>query len=231
MKLVKLVSFVIGFLITTSSLRSATLYECDGVYTNMGSNECKAFHIPDSNKAEGYITLEQIEKERLDAIMQWWNNSVQKTSVSAGKSIRAELKRVIDGDTIEVVINDHTERIRYIGIDCPESSQAFGKEATRANQDLLSWSIDLEFDVQERDRYGRLLAYVWNDSVMINERLVSEGYCLVATYPPNVKYVDRFTAAQKYARENQKGVWEKGGLSESPYEYRRKHKRRLYDPH
>ena len=67
--------------------------------------------------------------------------------------------------------------------------------------------IALEFDVQERDHYGRLLAYVWINGEMFNKVLLREGYAKVATYPPNVKYVEDFTAIQNQARENKKGLW------------------------
>ncbi|MEM7827930.1 MAG: thermonuclease family protein, partial [Candidatus Aenigmatarchaeota archaeon] len=97
-----------------------------------------------------------------------------------------------------------------------------------ANKSLSGSSVSLEFDVQERDRYGRLLAYIWYGSTMLNEELVREGFCMPATYPPNVKYVDRFRDAQIYAKENKKGLWGKGGLSESPSEYRKKQRKRYY---
>ena len=67
--------------------------------------------------------------------------------------------------------------------------------------------MDLEFDVERRDRYGRTLAYVWIGDELLNRTLVAEGYATVTTYPPNVKYVDRFTAAQREAREAGLGVW------------------------
>ncbi|RME11542.1 MAG: thermonuclease, partial [Aquificota bacterium] len=69
-------------------------------------------------------------------------------------------------------------------------------------------TVYLEFDVQKTDRYGRLLAYVWlSDGRMLNEVLVKEGYAMVYTIPPNVKYQERFLQAQRYARENRKGLW------------------------
>jgi len=65
----------------------------------------------------------------------------------------------------------------------------YGKEATEANKRLVDGKdVELEFDVQRWDRYGRLLAYVYVDDVMMNEKLVQEGFARVSTYPPNVKY-------------------------------------------
>lgn len=70
--------------------------------------------------------------------------------------------------------------------------------------------VYLEFDVQQTDKYGRLLAYVWLEREkknMVNEIMVKEGYALVYTFPPNVKYIDRFIQAQRITKENRKGLW------------------------
>ena len=68
--------------------------------------------------------------------------------------------------------------------------------------------VRLEMDVQERDKYGRLLAYVYlEDSTFVNAELLKQGYAQVATYPPNVKYVELFVKLQKEARENKRGLW------------------------
>ena len=68
--------------------------------------------------------------------------------------------------------------------------------------------VELEFDVESRDKYGRLLAYVYLDGQMYNKMLLEKGYAKIATYPPNVKYVDDFTKIQIEARENKVGLWE-----------------------
>ncbi len=103
------------------------------------------------------------------------------------------------------------ERVRYIGIDTPESTseqECFGVEATRRNTELvLGKTVELETDVSQRDRYGRLLRYVWVGNAMVNEILVREGYAQVSTFPPDVKYVERFLAAQKEARDASLGLW------------------------
>jgi micrococcal nuclease len=67
--------------------------------------------------------------------------------------------------------------------------------------------VRLEYDVEREDRYGRTLAYVWLGDELFNETLVREGYALVTTFPPDVKYVDRFVAAQRDAREHDRGLW------------------------
>jgi len=115
--------------------------------------------------------------------------------------------RVIDGDTIEVEIAGERERVRYIGIDTPEMSdrrsavRELAVEARRANARLVEGRrVRLELDVEERDRYGRLLAYVWVGDRLVNEALVRSGHAAPYTFPPNVRYVERFMAAAHEAR-------------------------------
>ena len=123
--------------------------------------------------------------------------------------------RVIDGDTIEVEIDGATEKVRLIGIDTPESvhpdqdrNVPYGAiSAAFTRKQLDGRSVGLEFDVQERDKYGRLLAYVYLNGKMFNETLLEQGHAVVSTYPPNVKHVDRFTELQRQARENGVGLW------------------------
>ena len=123
------------------------------------------------------------------------------------------VKRVIDGDTIEL---SNDEKVRYIGIDTPEtkhpqkSVQYFGKEAYEANKKLIEGKkVRLEFGIQKRDKYGRLLAYVYIDDLFVNAWLVENGYAQVSTYPPNVKYQETFSKLQQIARNNNKGIWER----------------------
>ncbi|MGB9788504.1 MAG: thermonuclease family protein [Dictyoglomus turgidum] len=144
------------------------------------------------------------------------------TSQELPKLTLAKVTRVIDGDTIEVILDNKLEKVRFIGVDCPESTtkiEIFGREATQFTTSiLLNKEILLELDVQKYDNYGRLLAYVWLSqpkeiseeeirSKMFNAILLSEGYAQVMTVPPNVKYVDYFVKFQKEARENKKGLW------------------------
>jgi len=130
--------------------------------------------------------------------------------------ISVRVVRVIDGDTIEVCcIGWRRESIRYIGIDTPETSHptksfaAYGKEAKEANRKLVDGkAVRLEFDVQQRDRHGRLLAYVYlEDGTFVNARLVEQGYAQVMTVPPNVKYQELFLKLQQDARTASRGLW------------------------
>jgi micrococcal nuclease len=133
----------------------------------------------------------------------------------APDTIQVEVLRVVDGDTIEVSLDGTKEKIRFIGVDTPESvhpdaerNVPYGKIATAFTREKLDGqTVGLEFDVQERDQYGRVLAYVWLEDVMFNKLLLDEGHASVSTYPPNVKYVEVFTAAQKAAREAGLGQW------------------------
>ncbi|MGE5596830.1 MAG: thermonuclease family protein [Hyphomicrobiales bacterium] len=128
----------------------------------------------------------------------------------------ADVVRVTDGDTIVVDLVGREERVRYIGMDTPEvagspgGAEPFGSEASAANKDLLrDGRVCLERDVSERDRYGRLLRYAWlADGRMAGEELVREGLARVATFPPDVKYIDsRLLPAQREAQQAGRGLW------------------------
>jgi micrococcal nuclease len=124
--------------------------------------------------------------------------------------------RVVDGDTIDISPSvEGRSRVRLIGMDTPEvhfGTQPYGPEASAfAKRKIEGEEVGLELDVQKIHPYGRLLAYVYlPNGEMFNEVLVEEGYAQVATFPPNVKYVDRFLEAQREAREANRGLW---GLS------------------
>lgn len=141
------------------------------------------------------------------------NGSTEVTGKPEGLAT-AEVTRVIDGDTLQVELNGALERVRMIGVDTPETvhptlgEEPYGKEASLFTKEQLTGkTVQLEFDVEERDQYGRLLAYVWLDNEMFNRILLQQGYAQTATYPPNVKYVDYFKADQKQAREMDLGLW------------------------
>lgn len=127
---------------------------------------------------------------------------------------RAEVITVTDGDTIRVRINGQSVAVRYIGIDTPEtvdprrSVQCFGKEASAFNASLVAGkTVELEKDISETDKYGRLLRYIWIDGKMANEELVRGGYAKSSSYPPDVKYQDRFRALEAEARAAKVGLW------------------------
>jgi micrococcal nuclease len=130
------------------------------------------------------------------------------------------LIEVTDGDTIRVDVDSRNEPVRLILIDAPEirdpnnPPECFGQEATTYLSWLLSLGGDLylETDVSDRDRFGRLLRYVWLDFgdgevYLVNEALVRAGYAAFSTFPPDVKYVEEMREAGQFARENGYGLW------------------------
>ncbi len=115
--------------------------------------------------------------------------------------------RIIDGDTIEI---EGGYRVRYIGIDTPERGEPYYLEATEANRSLVEGKkVRLEKDVEDKDKYGRLLRYVWVDDTMANAELVRLGYAYSYSYPPNLKYQPYFLQLEKEAREQRLGLWSK----------------------
>ena len=142
--------------------------------------------------------------------------------------VEVEVQRVVDGDTIIVSLDGANERVRMIGIDTPESvapdasrNVPYGKIASAFTKEKLEGkTVELEFDVEERDQYGRILAYVYINGEMFNKTLLDEGHASVYTWPPNVKYVEVFKEAQIAAREAGKGQWssDSGSVSGSEAE-------------
>jgi endonuclease YncB( thermonuclease family) len=117
--------------------------------------------------------------------------------------------QVIDGDTIEVFLNEESHRIRYIGIDSPEIGMPFSEEATEANRRLVEGQIiELERDISNTDQHARLLRYVYlSDETLVNAQLVALGYAVAVAYPPDIKYQELFEAKQQEAQENGLGPW------------------------
>ena len=115
------------------------------------------------------------------------------------------MTKVIDGDTI---VLENGTRIRYIGINTPERGKPFYKEATEANRELVEGKkVRLEYGFQN-DPYKRTLAYVYlDDGTFVNAWLVENGFARVSTYPPNVKYQDKFTELKRQAKEEKRGLW------------------------
>ena len=129
-----------------------------------------------------------------------------------------KVSKITDGDTFYVMTkNSEKFKIRLIGIDAPESynvgkkfrKEYFGKEAKVFATNLLkNKKVKLTFDVQKTDRYGRILAYAYlENGVFLNQYLVENGFAVVATFPPNVKFVEVFTKAEKLARKKEVGLW------------------------
>ena len=140
---------------------------------------------------------------------------------------RATVIRVVDGDTIEVAIDEvvpgpgagetqagQTYKLRMTGIDTPESVkpghpvECFAREASAATKTLLQGAeVVLVKDIENADRYDRLLRYVYVGDEMANARLITNGYAHAYTYPPNVRHSELFVELERDARENERGLW------------------------
>jgi micrococcal nuclease len=135
---------------------------------------------------------------------------------SSGATVLARVDRVIDGDTIRVRIDGRMERVRYVGVNTPERSrdgaraQCFAEAASRFNTTLVAHErVRLERDVSERDRYGRLLAYVHRerDGVFVNAELVRRGFARARVYKPDIRHAAYLAKLQQTARQEHRGLW------------------------
>ena len=130
-------------------------------------------------------------------------------------AVPVRVQRVTDGDTFVATVKGRRERIRIIGVDTPESvdprrpDEPFGEEASNfARHYLDGATVRLAGDAEPRDRYGRMLAYVWlEDGTFWNALLAAEGYAQQLTIPPNVTYADLFRRLVSEARRNNRGLW------------------------
>ena len=116
--------------------------------------------------------------------------------------------KVIDGDTIVIAGG---QRVRYIGIDTPEvgdNPEYYGPEATSFNARLVAGGeVSLERDVSERDRFGRLLRFVYADGILVNAELVREGYARAQEYGGDRRYTNCFAFLEQEARDTGRGMW------------------------
>lgn len=138
------------------------------------------------------------------------------------------INRVVDGDTINVKFaNGETESVRLLLIDTPESVhpnkpvQPFGEEASEFAKEVLQEGdvVTLEKGNPERDKYDRLLGYIWIDDVNFNQLMLEEGYARIAyVYEPNTKYLDEFEKAEKKAKSEGKNIWSIPGYVESEFD-------------
>lgn len=161
--------------------------------------------------AIGIILIQEWKPQWLSPPTQPIPASVTVMPTATISATLATVTRVIDGDTIQIATG---EKVRYIGVNTPETVdprrpvQCYGHEGSAENKKLVEGKeVRLEKDVSNTDKYGRLLRYVWVGDVMVNEFMVREGFAQVSTYPPDVKYKDRFVAAEKLAQAENKGFW------------------------
>ena len=148
------------------------------------------------------------------ALLGVWRPGGDGSGSGPGGRADGTVTRVVDGDTIHVMTGGRDEAVRYIGVDTPESVkpgtpvQCFAKAASAENERLVEGRrVRLVYDAERRDRYGRLLAYVYRGGMLVNAQLVRAGYARTLTIPPNVRFADRFAALAREARQHRRGLW------------------------
>ncbi len=148
---------------------------------------------------------------RIETLPKDGSSSAQVQGIEGERGI---VTKVVDGDTIEVQIGEGVSKLRYIGIDTPETVDprrpvgCFGKQASDQNKSLvLGKEVILQKDVSETDKFGRLLRYVYVGDIFVNDYLVRNGFARASTYPPDVLYSQQFLEAEREARDNKRGLW------------------------
>jgi len=157
--------------------------------------------------------------DAINEIYEYLNSSSSKITLT-----EATVTKVVDGDTIWVTIDGKEEKVRLIGINCPEYTkeiEPYGKEATEFTTNaLLGKTIYLQKDISDKDSYDRLLRYVWTEDVsnkiddsnvldyLFNYTLVNEGLAESNYYKPDIKYQKILENAETQAKENKKGMWQ-----------------------
>ncbi len=133
-----------------------------------------------------------------------------------GAQMEGRVVKVVDGDTVHVDLGGRDEKVRYIGMDTPETHkpgtpvQCYGRAASAYNARLVAGRrVRLRTDAEARDRYGRLLAYVYRepDGLFVNAELVRRGYARILTIPPNVAHAAQLLKLERQARSSGRGLW------------------------
>ncbi len=156
----------------------------------------------------------------------------QSMTTTTPKGLEVKVSRVVSGQTLEIADTAEqsallSSRVRLIGIDAPElQQQPWGQAAKERLEAMIGGgSVLLEFDVQDQDSFGRRLAYVWKDGVLLNEKLVTDGYVLMLPRSPNNKYDQRLERAQEWARLMGQGIWNpEKPMRLTPAEFRRQYR-------
>lgn len=147
------------------------------------------------------------------------SSSILGIQTTSSGTLMTKVTRVVDGDTFAIEVSGKEEKVRYIGIDTPETVDphrpvgCFGHEASDEDKSLiLGKEVELVPDKGDRDKFGRLLRYVYlkldnGQYLFVNDYLVREGYARVDTIAPNTKFVNEFTQAQQEAQTQKRGLW------------------------
>jgi len=207
--------FILVFLVFCLLVSGETFEDITNIQDNL-----ERLHSYD-NLVDELIKIRNEESD-LKRLESYDNFFEEKLAISPIELEEGVVTRIIDGDTAEIEIEGNFYKVRFIGINTPESTtriEPYGKEASDfTKQYLAGKTVFLEKDVSETDRYGRLLRYIWLEppkeitdeeirTKMFNAILVLEGYAEVATYPPDVKYQEYFIKYEQEAREKNLGLW------------------------
>lgn len=148
-------------------------------------------------------------------------------SVSANERIEVKFSKCVDGDTIKVLIKGKEETVRFLAIDTPETKhpkkgvEPFGKEASSFTCEKVKHTqkLELEYDSNsdKKDKYGRILAWVFTDDVLLQDELIQMGYAKVAYLYGDYSYTNTLQKHEKIAKKNQTGLW--GDYQEVPTHY------------
>jgi micrococcal nuclease len=176
--------------------------------------ERAVFELHPENPAQSVVLLSLLGSQRYQARYGAAAARPAAQPVPAAAWEVGQVTRVIDGDTIDVSIGGQVKRVRYIGVNTPETVdprvgvECFGKEASAANKAMVEGkTVYLEKDVSETDRYDRLLRYIYTADAFINAELVAQGFAYSSAYPPDVKYQGTFDGLQQDARSAGRGLW------------------------
>lgn len=169
--------------------------------------------IPDKNKGTENQTAQTGQEKTSENVQPEQTAGFEEETPVQG--LKAKVISVTDGDTIKAEINGQVESVRFLLVDTPETNhprlgeQPFGQEAKAFTKQMLEGkTVLLEKDVSDRDKYGRLLYYLYVDGKSVQEELLQNGLARVAyVYAPNTKYVDQYYAIQKKAQELGVGIW------------------------
>lgn len=164
-----------------------------------------------NNALKPFVISQLAEFQPIPSLAVTVTPAVLGDTVSTESAELAKVKRVVDGDTIEL---ENGQKLRYIGMDTPESVkpntpvQCFAKAAVARNKELVEGKeVRLVKDVSDKDRFQRLLRYVYVDDVLVNETLIKEGLAFSRSYPPDISMQDQFRQAEAQARANNIGLW------------------------
>ncbi|MED4848156.1 thermonuclease family protein [Bacillus atrophaeus] len=179
-----------------------------------GSNDAEKSST--ESRETQHVSKDAKQTEQKDAKKE---KTADKSEVKDDKElVDVTLDRAVDGDTIKVKYNGNVDTVRYLLVDTPESKkpdscvQPYGEDASKRNKELVSdGKLQIEFDKGDhRDKYGRLLAYVYVDGKSVQETLLKEGLARVAyVYEPNTKYIDQFRKDEQEAKSEKLSIWSK----------------------